>query len=284
MLAVLGLPQRRVLPPFGLLALAACLACSSQPKPEKTVPYGVIVRNTDGNELRLYADGKPVPSSGAGWRVTGPYPDGKQPATVPVITVEKLFPCGWRKVASEQQNPLPQEFEAFNRTAASPLIQVTLVEEKHLVNFHVDNRGGAPAVLALGQQKRRLLPGGHADNGRDYQLVSFDLPDCPDGASVRWDDREIGILALEGLTPDLLVDPTGKRCYVFRELNYTTAEGRRQFAGLPLSGPVTTRLAPRHLHRLPARLSYFLERAPDRIGTNWPSGEVRGELHDSPCR
>jgi hypothetical protein len=171
------------------------------------------------------------------------------------LKAETQGPAGW----------VPRPLRVYGSTAE--------LEKVPTVALYVDNRDHAAVEVGCGELRLAVPAGAHATHV---------LPAEPDGPPIRvtLDGKKVG--KLEGGFG--LVDVLGTRSYRFRQVAY--GDGIAQFD--PDFGrgtlPASTYEAA-HLHRLPARVDYFLEKAPDHITVTAVFGfappETRGELIDA---
>jgi hypothetical protein len=153
------------------------------------------------------------------------------------LRVEASGPDGWVR--------LP--FTSYGHTGR---VTATL-ESIPTVELYVDNRNNGAARLECGEMVLDVPAG--ATQRRVVPVPSH-------AVAVRLGGLEIGTLKDE----HLLIDVLGTREYVLREKQYRDAFGML-LQGAEPKVPLVRRIGGGRLHRLPRRLDYFLEAAPDKV-------------------
>jgi hypothetical protein len=148
------------------------------------------------------------------------------------LQIEMLTPTGWTR----------RSFQGFGN--------IVSLNEIALTRLYIDNRDHGEVKLACGEWQACIAAGGK-------EQLRVPAPPASVHCPLTMDGKEIG--SLEG--DDLLVDTLGTRSYEFRTVLY---EG---VLNPFLLGPP----APRpcfvwgHLHKLPGKIDFFLEPAPQEI-------------------
>lgn len=216
----------------------------------------------------------------ASWRFEVTTIDGR-PA-LPVLTLEGLYPCGWRDLLVDGIFPVsPRPSSGTTAASRRPALYVRARpgEEREIVLVHVDNRGQPEATLALGQAEARIP-------ANAKQTLQLPVPRCEEGTRVFWNGRELGRLPKDNrradpdsdrsYAPDWLIDGSGNRCYLLRFVTY----------GGGYATGTSRRLPRRQLVDLPpGGAPFFLEEPPQEVMAPAGAGQVlRGHLTEVPCR
>lgn len=249
---------------------------------------------------KFFADGREISEVGAGsdsdtsfdsdffsFEVAGQF-GGRSPGVrIPQLTAKIFLPCGWRDLdLTVTAVPTPEEVQTSLKSESKPQVKAQL-KYPHVrwIDFQIDNRGGGPTQLALGELTRQIKAG-------MPQQVTAVAPDCPSGASLRLNDREIGTVPWQSTTPNenlprhFLIDTSGKRCYRLSGVNYVR-ENALPSVGSPYQrNPVL--LSGKHLYVLEIDIKYFLEKAPPRVSVPFEQASVSspsgGELLQVSCK
>ncbi len=263
-----------------------------------------------GLEIELLADGQRLPSLPLDNRLELPSRKFRRYNlhALPELTGRVRLPCGWRDLSVKvSKAPTEEEYKAARKQGEALPVAVQLTHSGTApadFDLLVDNRGGAPAKLSIGQLTVTL-----AANKADE--LSLPAPDCKEGAAVKLNGQEVGSVPVMepdpnrqisyyslGAPDDMIekdqavvffLDTTGQRCYRLAEKNYSPA-GSSPYGGFWAGPADPIYLRRKFLYRLPpTQIDYFFEKAPDQITVSYtsdykPDLEIRNEFVEVPCR
>ncbi len=274
-----------------VLALAGC--SSSKPKPEAAPQPELeieVERPQYEGRVTLYADGREVGQSVGGLTVRLP----AHPWPKLTATIENL--CGSRDATVSLTERTPQSQATGSRKQM--VAELTLAEAQdpyERVELWVDNRGRPAARLRVNRaaQLSSFIPVQRADFDVEADRAThFSLAYCPSAREVYLDDKLVGKLpeyVKDGrqvvykydvkYSRDLLLDTSGKGCYVYTTYCYVK-KGLEQ-KGLEGCSPRSHTYRSQQLHRMPGKIDFFFEPAPKEAGSVYESTEL-ASLND--CR
>ncbi|MDA2912990.1 hypothetical protein MYX77_03345 [Acidobacteriia bacterium AH_259_A11_L15] len=213
--------------------------------------YTVTVKNSFSPvPVRVFADGQPL---GIDHQQGGTVSLGKRRIEMwmkkyPRFTAQVLSPCGdWK-----------EDVDLIRQTFTPPLYMDAVADRETTLALWIDNREGPHAKLALGQLALEIP----AQWSGEWRIP---IPDCGGDIAVLLNEERVGTLPTQqqlsqtpAMVPAFLVDVSGRHCYRFREINYTTETFSRET-------PREERLRGRRYYQLPSSVDYFLTPAPGSI-------------------
>lgn len=238
-------------------------------------PFMLYADGYSGRPLRFFIDDRLVAADRVEQpaklpeqiEIASPSEDG------PRLTAQVLRPCGWRDIPVSVNLRLMPRVGADGSFVEHGIVRFGIHSEHAYNHFFVDNRGRPGSKLKLGEFV-------HDIPANDKTSVMLPAPDCESATSLEMDGKPIAKLPVASDTKDgshYLLDPSGKRCYEYKHVQYGLGPFPHQRKVDP---PV--RFAAQHLHRLPAKANYALERAPARIKSRSIWTYVT-QLLDVPC-
>lgn len=230
--------------------------------------YTVGVKNSFSPvPVRVFADGQPL---GIDHQRGGTVSLGKRRIELwmkkyPRFTAQVLSPCGdWKDV------------DLIRQTSTPPLYLDAVADREATLALWIDNREGPRAKLALGQLALEIP----AQWSGEWRIP---IPDCEGDIAVLLNEKRVGSLPTQqqlsqtpAMVPAFLVDVSGRHCYRFREINYTTET-------FSYGTPREERLRGRRFYQLFSSVDYFFTPAPGSIGL--PFGRLSARKHElTDCR
>ncbi|HEY3917664.1 MAG TPA: hypothetical protein VGL83_07710 [Stellaceae bacterium] len=185
------------------------------------------------------------------------------PDVLPQIEVQYRYACGWKAVQVSLQQPRDDEIKDAQSQGRNIRMQAQLKEDGWVTLF-TDNRGQPAHRIELGGIAHDIAK----DSGDRASLLQDKR--CAEGSAVKLDGRVIGALpsgpaGRSATTSRFLFDPSGKRCYTYRQVGYVA---ENDLAMMSDNGPEpeVIDLPAGYLHALPdEEVEYFLSPPPDKI-------------------
>jgi hypothetical protein len=209
----------------------------------------------------------------------------------PRLTAKIEDLCATRQVEvslSEKFEPQAHLLPAHIRPMVASLGSYSAPNES--IQLWVVNRGRPTAKLRVGRQERVIAE----DEVTHFNLL-YDL--CPAAREAYLDDKLVGMLPEKIPDPkdgeilydpltvkyshEVLLDTSGKGCYVYTEYCYK----KKGYEWC--SGPESRTYRGKHLHRIPGRIDYLLEKPPKEIQVSDSGGydaATRAGLRDCGAR
>ena len=272
------------------LALAGCSSSKRPPEAARQPELEIEVdRLRYEGTVTLYADGRAVGQSDGGLVVRLP----AHPWPKLTATIENL--CGIRDATvSLTERTLQSQATGSRKQMVAKLTLAEAQEPYEQVELWVDNRGRPAARLRVNRAAR--LSNSIPVQRMDFEVEAdpathFSLAYYPSAREVYLDDKLVGTLPEyvkddrqvvfkdDGkYSRDLLLDTSGKGCYVYTTYCYVK-KGLEQ-KGLRCS-PKSHTYRSQQLHRIPGEIDFFFEPAPKEVGSAYESTEL-ASLND--CR
>ena len=221
--------------------------------------FPFLLRPTFGSDaaLRILADGSVVAEFLAGSRRLNEIAVASNSEDGPALTAKILLPCGWRETPVFENSRFMPRVGADGKFAEPGGVSFAIPGGYARNYFIVDNRRGPEATLKLGEVTRPIP----ADSKEVFLVPA---PDCESATDLELHGRTIAKLPVVAEEKSAegayyMLDPTGRRCYQFRTVQYGT---RLKTADDRDDSPV---LVARQIHRLPAKVDHVFEKAPDKV-------------------
>lgn len=288
--------DRKKLVVTGIVLVFSLAGCSSSQPPQETAKQPEleieVARPQYEGTVTLYADGREVGQSIGGLTVRLP----AHPWPKLTATVENL--CGIRNATvSLTERTLQSQATGSRKQMVAELTLAEAQDPHEWVELWVDNRGRPTARLRVNRAARLsgFIPVQRADFGVEADRAThFSLAYCPSAREVYLDGKLVGTLPeyVKDDRPvafkydvkysrDLLLDASGKGCYVYTTYCYVK-KGLEQ-KGLESCSPRSQTYHSGQLHRLPGKIDFFFEPAPKEAGSVYERTEL-ASLNDCHAR
>lgn len=182
---------------------------------------------------------------------------------LPQIAVQYRYACGWKAVKIQSIDlPRDDQVQSAKVEGRNTPLHVALSEEGAVATLYIDDRGQPAHTLSVGGATATIAAG---------SSTSVDLAAdmrCAAGRTVTLDGESLGDLPSDPprgtTTTHFLLDASGKRCYVYRQVSYVD-ENDPAIIG-PDASPQVFHFAGANLYALPdGTIDFFLTEPPANI-------------------